>query len=564
MSQKRLKASRYRYDRNRGQNLKEEREPQMNNVEEKTIDEINESVRNEPELETISTGVDSSGPKLGDILPPELKNMTKENDEKKAESTEDSTVASETSDAETKNEAENESIESKDEVLEKPIESPAVDDPDRVPVSTTYSDDDVPNRPGAILMHAREILGLSQREVAHKLNLRVNSVSDIEHDRLNQPTALQFASVHIANYAKLVNINPDLLVDLYKENVRANVQLQEEQQAKENKNQEKGSSKKNLKIAGIAAALAVVVIATAGITASIMSKSNSQSSGALVIQDTVEASVDSEGTLLMDTENSKMKTNVIEEEPIGEPVDMNTYMAQEQSKNLNTDAIIDAKTETQTAVEKTNTNISLKVKGEAANKLKAGKKVDSVEEVISPEPNNTLKSVALSEKNTVQTVKAEENKLKMAETKAVNETLTSANKDAAEKTQAVAEAKTEKVSETKKEVEVKSETESKPNVALSASTHDVSSSVRLNGKRDPFESMNTVNIRVTGDVALRVTGNGKVLKDGTFKSGQTLKVTGIPPLKVSVSDSSKVRISYMGTSVSVPNAKQVSFALPTR
>jgi len=76
--------------------------------------------------------------------------------------------------------------------------------------------------------------------------------------------------------------------------------------------------------------------------------------------------------------------------------------------------------------------------------------------------------------------------------------------------------------------------------------------------------MNTATIKVTGDVAIKVTGNGKLLKQGNFSSGETIKVTGIPPLKISVSDSSKVRISYMGTSVAVPSAQQVSFALPTR
>ena len=76
--------------------------------------------------------------------------------------------------------------------------------------------------------------------------------------------------------------------------------------------------------------------------------------------------------------------------------------------------------------------------------------------------------------------------------------------------------------------------------------------------------MNTATIKVTGDVAIKVTGNGKLLKQGNFSSGDTIKVTGIPPLKISVSDSSKVRISYMGTTVAVPGAQQVSFALPTR
>lgn len=548
----------------------------MNGVEEQTIEEIKESTRLEPELADITSDIDTSGPKLGDILP-ELKKMNKEIESNKNQETEVTEVASEAvlnvekqeePVADIKEEVPQEVLpEAKvapepfkaeepagetDRVEEPKAETSNADDPDRVPVSTTYSDDEVPNRPGAILMHAREILGLSQREVAHKLNLRVNSVSDIEHDRLNQLTAVQFASVHIANYAKLVNINPELLVDLYKQNVRANVQLQEEQKAKAAAEAVKSEKKRNLKVPLMIAGAAVLVVATAAITSSVMSKSGSNTSGALVIEDTVETSVDSEGTLLMDTENSKMKTNVVEEEPLNEPVvDMNTLMAQEQSKNLNTDEIIDSKAGTQTTVEKTNTNISLKVKGEAAKKLQAAK-VEPIEDTVVQEGSSNLKSVSLNSAETVQTVKAEENKLKTAK----DNVLVSSKVKEAPQVQTLEP----KASEPKTESAEKTASKA----ILSASTRDVSSSVRLNGKRDPFESMNTATIKVTGDVAIKVTGNGKLLKQGNFSSGETIKVTGIPPLKISVSDSSKVRISYMGTTVAVPSAQQVSFALPTR
>lgn len=548
----------------------------MNGVEEQTIEEIKESTRLEPELADITSDIDTSGPKLGDILP-ELKKMNKEIESNKNQETEVTEVASEAvlnvekqeePVADIKEEVPQEVLpEAKvapepfkaeepagepDRVEEPKAETSNADDPDRVPVSTTYSDDEVPNRPGAILMHAREILGLSQREVAHKLNLRVNSVSDIEHDRLNQLTAVQFASVHIANYAKLVNINPELLVDLYKQNVRANVQLQEEQKAKAAAEAVKSEKKRNLKVPLMIAGAAVLVVATAAITSSVMSKSGSNTSGALVIEDTVETSVDSEGTLLMDTENSKMKTNVVEEEPLNEPVvDMNTLMAQEQSKNLNTDEIIDSKAGTQTTVEKTNTNISLKVKGEAAKKLQAAK-VEPIEDTVVQEGSSNLKSVSLNSAETVQTVKAEENKLKTAKD---NVLVSSKVKEAPQ-----VQTPEPKASEPKTESAEKTASKA----TLSASTRDVSSSVRLNGKRDPFESMNTATIKVTGDVAIKVTGNGKLLKQGNFSSGETIKVTGIPPLKISVSDSSKVRISYMGTTVAVPSAQQVSFALPTR
>ena len=73
---------------------------------------------------------------------------------------------------------------------EKKIVANDVDDPDKIPVAPSLADNEVPNCPGAILMHAREMLGLSLSEVARRLNLRINTVNDLEHDRLNQPTAV--------------------------------------------------------------------------------------------------------------------------------------------------------------------------------------------------------------------------------------------------------------------------------------------------------------------------------------------------------------------------------------
>ncbi|MGN0908664.1 MAG: helix-turn-helix domain-containing protein, partial [Succinivibrio sp.] len=96
---------------------------------------------------------------------------------------------------------------------------PNGDDPDRVPVTPELPDDKVPNMPGAILKHAREMLGLSMREVALRLQVRVNTVSDIEHDRLNQQTAVPFATAYLTAYAKLVNVDPAAVVSLYRQNV---------------------------------------------------------------------------------------------------------------------------------------------------------------------------------------------------------------------------------------------------------------------------------------------------------------------------------------------------------
>ena len=95
MSPKRLKASRYRHDRNRSQaHILKENEPLMTSVEENNIEELNESTRLEPEFANITSDIDSSGPKLGDILP-ELKKMNKEIESNKNQEKEVTEVASE-------------------------------------------------------------------------------------------------------------------------------------------------------------------------------------------------------------------------------------------------------------------------------------------------------------------------------------------------------------------------------------------------------------------------------------------------------------------------------------
>ncbi|MCR5084370.1 MAG: DUF4115 domain-containing protein, partial [Succinivibrionaceae bacterium] len=93
---------------------------------------------------------------------------------------------------------------------------------------------------------------------------------------------------------------------------------------------------------------------------------------------------------------------------------------------------------------------------------------------------------------------------------------------------------------------------------------DVSRQVRI-VNRQGLAALNSVEIRFKGAVALRITDHkGKILKDGTFKKGDHLKVSGIPPFTVSTSDGTLIGISYQGGEVVVPKRKQIRFALPTK
>ena len=397
---------------------------------------------------------------------------------------------------------------------EKKIVANDVDDPDKIPVAPSLADNEVPNCPGAILMHAREMLGLSLSEVARRLNLRINTVNDLEHDRLNQPTAVPFASVHIANYAKLVNIDPEIVVKLYKDKVMQAVQTQALNAKVLQKQSNSGMISKKFLFAVLG--VAIVAVIAVGVIAYEMGSSTAKSTGSLVIEDNVQAQEDTDGSLTLDTENSKLKTNVVEETP-APSVDINTQMAQAQANALDTNEIISLQNQSKQNVSSANTNESLQVKGQAAKKMLGNTNNEAtIIEEAPPVQDNSLKSV-------------------------VTET---------PKTQVKTEQKTEPAPAQA--------------VKLSANLRDVSSSVRLAGRIDPLESLNSVTVKVLSDVSLKITGSGKVLKEGSFKAGQTIKVMGIPPLRVSVADPSKIRVTYRGASVSVPRSSQVTFTLPQR
>ena len=103
-----------------------------------------------------------------------------------------------------------------------------------------------------------------------------------------------------------------------------------------------------------------------------------------------------------------------------------------------------------------------------------------------------------------------------------------------------------------------------PAPALSGNLQDVSSRVSVRN-RDGLASLNSASIAIRGKVFLRITDSrGKVLASGNYDTGDNVRVTGIPPIKVEVTDSSRINISYMGGTLVVPAARQVSFTLPQR
>jgi cytoskeleton protein RodZ len=69
--------------------------------------------------------------------------------------------------------------------------------------------------PGTILKIAREERGMSQQDVAHRLNLRISLIRDIEEDRFDQKTASTFTRGYLKTYAKFVGTDEQAVLAAY-------------------------------------------------------------------------------------------------------------------------------------------------------------------------------------------------------------------------------------------------------------------------------------------------------------------------------------------------------------
>ena len=82
-------------------------------------------------------------------------------------------------------------------------------------MTTEPRHESVPPTPGTILRLARELRGMSQQEVAHRLNLRISLIRDIEQDRFDQKTASTFTRGYLKTYARFVGTDEDAVVAAY-------------------------------------------------------------------------------------------------------------------------------------------------------------------------------------------------------------------------------------------------------------------------------------------------------------------------------------------------------------
>ncbi len=82
-------------------------------------------------------------------------------------------------------------------------------------ISTEISDDIEVIGPGRMLSDARKSMGLSQQQVADKLNFRKTLVQEIEAEQFDLSLPAAFNRGYLKNYAKLVNIAQDDVLNSY-------------------------------------------------------------------------------------------------------------------------------------------------------------------------------------------------------------------------------------------------------------------------------------------------------------------------------------------------------------
>lgn len=73
----------------------------------------------------------------------------------------------------------------------------------------------VSSGPGAVLKAARSALGLSQKQVAKSLHLRLSSIEAIERDELEDGVSVTFTKGYVRLYARLLNLDVQPLLDAH-------------------------------------------------------------------------------------------------------------------------------------------------------------------------------------------------------------------------------------------------------------------------------------------------------------------------------------------------------------
>lgn len=395
---------------------------------------------------------------------------------------------------------------------------------------------------GQVLRYHRQRMGMSIKEVADALKARPTTIANIESDLLNTPNVQNMVGRQVILYADLLGLNPKEVHDLYLQGIKEDVVI-------EHVTVPRPRTDRRMNRTWLVVVL-MIVVATAGYFVFGGKEDAPSSAQGSLNEAALDASHDTSAALVTSDAKLTVGNNapvVIEEEPAADApqvmvVDENTAKATEQQYNLKQMEAAAAAAAKDLAPQPEALLLPEGVAHEPETQVETNvpevdsKLVASEPEVSAPErPSNAVKSEPVATPAPVVTEAA------AAEASAPQE-------PAVTKEEAAQEAAPKPAA--------------KPELA--ASLKNISSSVKVVG-RDGLASLNRAEIAVTAPVALEVIdGSGKRVRSGVFDAGDVVKITAIPPIVVKLSDTSAVKISYMGGTIALPAGKQVRFELPQR
>ena len=395
---------------------------------------------------------------------------------------------------------------------------------------------------GQVLRYHRQRMGMSIKEVADALKARPTTIANIESDLLNTPNVQNMVGRQVILYADLLGLNPKEVHDLYLQGIKEDVVI-------EHVTVPRPRTDRRMNRIWLVVVL-MIVVATAGFFVFGGKEDAPSSAQGSLNEAALDASHDTSAALVTSDAKLTVGNNapvVIEEEPAADApqvmvVDENTAKATEQQYNLKQMEAAAAAAAKDLAPQPEALLLPEGVAHEPETQVETNvpevdsKLVASEPEVSAPErPSNAVKSEPVATPAPVATEAA------AAEASAPQE-------PAVTKEEAAQEAAPKPAA--------------KPELA--ASLKNISSSVKVVG-RDGLASLNRAEIAVTAPVALEVIdGSGKRVRSGVFDAGDVVKITAIPPIVVKLSDTSAVKISYMGGTIALPAGKQVRFELPQR
>ena len=420
-------------------------------------------------------------------------------------------------------------------------------EPPKVNPYTYESDEENEKKPyeeltaGQLLRSHRIKRKMSINEVANEIRARPATVADIENDRMCFHTVKDFAESFIGRYGKLFGLDQDDLIARYRKQLAQSITVISD---------EKPKKKFDIQLArSWLMVVLVVLVATAGyFVFSAQEASKKEEQKVQIAQnaqiDTTQSAVEifasnapqnGQGQVVIQDPNNQNGPEV-------RVVDENTARAtaQQMAMQQSADGSIDLKP-AQAAKEKSPLDLPPNANISVANNANIGNANITVANNANISNANMSNANITAPAQTNMTVATEQRDEKLAQAKA----------------KAEAEAKA------KAEAEAKAK-EAAKDVELSGNLKNISSSVRV-VNRDGLASLNRAEISVIKRVALKVVdSSGKVLASGTYDNGDSVKVTGIPPINVQISSTDAVKISYMGGHISMPAGKQVKFDLPMR